>query len=107
MLTYGLNKEYMMYDKLLECSRPFATHKKVALRACDFFPEKYMSSICHGKLREMVKARTRRLFWSKFQSRSGIINPPVISYYLCLDLVVKSLLLAMINVVNCEYRRFN
>ena len=42
MLTYGLNKEYMMYDKLLECSRPFATHKKVALRACDFFPEKYV-----------------------------------------------------------------
>ena len=103
MLTYGLNKEYTMYDKLLKCPRPSVTCMKVALSACDFLPEKCTSSICDGKLQEIVKARTRRFFRSTFQSRPGIINPPITCYYLCFDLVVKSLFLAMINMVYCEY----
>ena len=103
MLTYGLNKEYTMYDKLLKCPRPSVTCMKVALTACDFLPEKCTSSICHGKLQEIVKAGTRRFFRSTFQSRPGIINPPITCYYLCFDLVAKSLFLAMINMVYCEY----
>ena len=54
-----------------------------------------------GKLIE--KAGTRRLFRLTFQSRPGIINPPITCYYFCFDLVVKSLFFAMINMVYCEY----
>ena len=103
MLTYRLNKEYTMCDKMQKCPRPSFTCKKGALSACDFLPEKNTSSICHGKLQEIVKAGTRRFFRSTFQSRPGIINPPITCYYLCFDLVVKSLFLAMINMVYCEY----
>ena len=103
MLTHGLNKEYTMYDKVLKCPWPSVVWKKGALSACDFLPEKCTSSICHGKLQEIVKAGTRRFFRSTFQSRPGIINPPITCYYLCFDLVVKSLFLAMINMVYCEY----
>ena len=103
MLTHRLNKEYTMYDKMLKCPRPSVTCKKGALSACDFLPEKNTSSICHGKLQEVVKAGTRRFFRSTFQSRPGIIYPSLTCYYLCFDLVVKSLFLAMINMVYCEY----
>ena len=103
MLTHRLNKEYKMYDKILKCPRPSVTCKKGALSACDFLPEKNTSSICHGKLQEIVKAETRRFFRSTFQSRPGIIYPPITYHYLCFDLVVKSLFLAMINMVYCEY----
>ena len=92
-----------MYKKLLKCPRPSLACKKVALCARDFLPEKCTSSICQGKLREIVKARTRRFFRSTFQSRSGKINPPIIYYCLCFDLVVKSLFLATINMVFNEY----
>ena len=103
MLTHGLNKEYTMCDKLLKCPRPSVTCKKVALRACDFLPEKCTSSICHGELRELVKARTRRFFRSTFQSWSGIINLTIICYHLCFDLIVNSFFLAVINMVFGEY----
>ena len=103
MLTHGLNKEYTMYDKVLKCPWPSVVWKKGALSACDFLPEKCTSSICHGKLQEIVKAGTRRFFRSTFQSQSWIIYPPITCYYLCFDLVVKSLFLAMINMVYCEY----
>ena len=103
MLTHGLNKEYTMYGKVLKCPWPSVMCKKGALSACDFLPEKCTSSICHGKLQEIVKAGTRRFFRSTFQSRSGIIYPPITCYYLCFDLVVKSLFLAMINMVYCKY----
>ena len=103
MLTHRLNKEYTMYDKMLQCPRSSNTCKKGVLSACDFLPEKNTSSICHGKLQEVVKAGTRRFFRSTFQSRPGIIYPPLTCYYLCFDLVVKSLFLAMINMVYCEY----
>ena len=88
MLTHGLNKEYTMYDKVLKCPWPSVMCKKGALSACDFLPEKCTSSICHGKLQEIVKAGTRRFFRSTFQSQSGIIYPPITCYYLCFDLVV-------------------
>ena len=103
MLTHGLNKEYTMYDKVLKCPWPSVVWKKGALSACDFLPEKCTSSICHGKLQEIVKAGTRRFFRSTFQSQSWIIYPPITCYYLCFDLVVKSLFLAMINMVYCKY----
>ena len=103
MLTHGLNKEYAMYDKLIKCPRPSVTCKKVELRACDFLLEKCMSSICHGELREIVKARTRRFFRSTFQSWSRIINLTIICYHLCFDLIVKSFFLAVINMVFGEY----
>ena len=92
-----------MYNNLLKCPRPSLACKKVALCARDFLPEKCTSSICQGKLREIVKARTRRFFRSTFQSRSGKINPRIIYYCLCFDLVVKSLFLATINMVFNEY----
>ena len=97
MLTHRLNKEYTMYDKMLKCPRPSVTCKKGALSACDFLPEKCTSSICHGELQEIVKAGTRRFFRSTFQSRPGIIYPPITCYYLCFDLVVKSLFLAVFS----------
>ena len=99
MLTHGLKKEYTMYDKLIKCPRPSVTCKKVELRACDFLLEKCTSSICHGELREIVKARTRRFFRSTFQSWSRIINLTIICYHLCFDLIVKSFFLAVINIV--------
>ena len=88
---------------MLKCPRPSVTCKKGALSACDFLPENNTSSICHGKLQEIVKAGTRRFFRSTFHSRPGIIYPPITCYYLCFDLVVKLLFLAMINMVYCEY----
>ena len=100
MLTHRLNKEYTMFDKVLKCPWPSVMCKRGALSACDFLPEKCTSSICHGKLQD---AGTRRIFRSTFQSRPGIINPPITCYYLCFDLVVKSLFLAMINMVYCKY----
>lgn len=103
MLTHGLNKEYTIYDKLIKCPRPSVTCKKVELRACDFLLEKCMLSICHGELREIVKARTRRFFRSTFQSWSRIINLTIICYHLCFDLIVKSFFLAVINMVFGEY----
>ena len=88
---------------MLKCPRPSVTRKKGALSTCDFLPEKCTSSICHGKLQEIVKAGTRRFFRSTFQSQPGIIYPPITFYCLCFDLVVKSLFLAMTNMVYCEY----
>ena len=88
---------------MLKCPRPSVTRKKGALSTCDFLPEKCTSSICHGKLQEIVKAGTSRFFRSTFQSQPGIIYPPITFYYLCFDLVVKSLFLAMTNMVYCEY----
>ena len=88
---------------MLKCPRPSVTRKKGALSTCDFLPEKCTSSICNGKLQEIVKAGTSRFFRSTFQSQPGIIYPPITFYYLCFDLVVKSLFLAMTNMVYCEY----